>query len=274
MASSANASYVPRGDPRDAPRGRDGAHLLDVRDLRVSHGDVTAVWGASLTVDAGQIVSVLGRNGAGKSSLLAGVSGVIRPDSGSVTIGGKDVSRAPAWVRATAGIGLVHEGKRIFRDLTIRENLSVGLPRRRAAEAVSFAFDRWPLLAKTAERAAGTLSGGQQQLLAIASAVVQRPRVLLLDEPSSGIAPMIFDEILADIIKLKEEGLAVVLVEQVVEKVLDGVADRIVVLDRGRVRLDAAVGDVTVDQIAELIVGANMADMPQSPLSGMDTDKS
>lgn len=247
-------------------------HLLEVTDLYVSHGDLTAVRGASLSVDAGQIVSVLGRNGAGKSSLLAGIAGVIRPDSGTVMVGEKDVSKASAWVRSNAGIGLVHEGKRIFRGLTIRENLSVGLSRRLAADAVEFAFDRWPLLAKNADREAGTLSGGQQQLLAIASAVVQRPTVLLLDEPSSGIAPIIFDEILTDIVALKHEGLGVILVEQVVEKVLDGVADRVVVLDQGRVRLDSPVGEVTVDRIAELIVGANMAGIPIEPPTSARAD--
>ena len=186
---------------------------------------------------------VLGRNGAGKTSLMSAIAGLLpNVRTGTISIGERDVTAMPAHKRAAAGIGLVQEGKRVFRNRTVEENLLLGTysakgwSMRSAArkQALAAAFDRFPVLQEKRSDRAGGLSGGQQQMLAIAQALAADPSVLLLDEPSAGLAPAIRTEVFETARGLRDEGLAVVVVEQLVDVALD-VADSVAVLDSGRI---------------------------------------
>jgi branched-chain amino acid transport system ATP-binding protein len=228
---------------------------LEVDGLRVAHGDLTAVWDVSLRAEPGRTCALVGRNGAGKTTFLAGVAGLLPTLSGSVRLGGEDLTGLPAHRRASAGVAMVQEGKRVFRDMTVRENLTLGLipsreRGRRAHGRFEEVFERFPALAARPDALAGTLSGGQQQMLAIAQALIGRPSVILLDEPSSGLAPIIVDEVLALVGELRADGLAVVLVEQLVTDVMSGVADDLVLIDQGRVVLQGTPSEFTVEQLA------------------------
>jgi branched-chain amino acid transport system ATP-binding protein len=233
--------------------------LLEARDLQLAYGDITAVWNASLDLRAGEITVLLGHNGAGKSTLLFGLCGLVTARAGTVTLDGANVSTLAPWSRAAAGLAMVPEGKRVFRELTVQENLEVALPRGRRVQAqrLEEVYTDFPKLRDMRGRVAAELSGGQQQLLAIAQAVAGRPRVLLVDEPSSGLAPQVFEEILAILSGLRVRGLAVLLVEQQVVEVLgSGIADQVVVMERGRVVRAEAAGSVTAESLTAQLGGA------------------
>jgi branched-chain amino acid transport system ATP-binding protein len=221
----------------DRPLARDA--LLQVDGVRFAYGDLVAVWDVSFAVSAGTLTAVVGRNGAGKTTLMFGLAGVLPAVAGTVRLDGHDLTHTASWDRATAGLCLVPEGKRVFRDLTVEENITVGLPRRvrpaERRERCQEVYDRFPILQEKRAQLAGALSGGQQQMLAIASALAMRPKVLLVDEPSSGLAPTAVETVFATLEELKRSGLAVILVEQMIEDVLTGVADRVVVIEQGRV---------------------------------------
>jgi branched-chain amino acid transport system ATP-binding protein len=229
------------------------ASMLEVSGLRVGYGDLTVIWEADLTLTPGRTTALLGRNGAGKTTLVSGIAGLQPARAGTVVLDGRDVTRMRPWERATLGLGVVQEGKRILRSLTVVENLVVGLPagvRGKAVdEVLEEAFTRFPVLRDRRMAVAGSLSGGQQQMLALANAMVGRPKVLLIDEPSSGLAPVVVDEVLNAVDQLKRDGIAVLLVEQLVEEVLAGYADDVVVIDQGRVVLADEVANVTVDDV-------------------------
>src|SRR5262245_50439371 len=221
-----------------------GAALV-VEGLTVRHGPVEAVHDLSLEVGAGEIVGLIGPNGAGKSSTLHAVMGLVRPASGSVRLGGAELAgRRPEDV-ARSGIALVPEGRRIFAELTVDENLRLGLaglragPRGNGLEAV---YDLFPVVRETRRRAAGTLSGGQQQQLAIARALVAEPQVLLLDEPSLGLAPKVVDIVFEALAGIRDRGLAVLLVEQRAQRTV-ALADRSHVLANGELRLTLGPAD-------------------------------
>ena len=225
---------------------------LEVTGVKVAYGDMTAVWDAGLTASPGKVTVLLGRNGAGKTSLLNGIAGSLPISAGSVVLDGKDLSGSPAWKRARSGISLVQEGRRIFGDLRVDENLLLGLPRVSSADRrrlLDDVFEDFPLLHEMRARVAGHLSGGQQQLLAIAQAIAGQPRVLLVDEPSSGLSPVAFAQVLDVIKSVRDRGLAVVLVDQLVDMLLDGIADDVVVLDRGRVTFAGSAEEMTPDRI-------------------------
>lgn len=217
--------------------------MLHVQGLGGGYGDLTVLHDVDLDVEAGRIQVVLGRNGAGKTSLLSAIAGLLPTvRSGAISVDGRDVTALPAHKRAAAGIGLIQEGKRIFRKRTVEENLLLGTYSapgwsmrstvRKAALAA--AYERFPILEEKRTDRAGGLSGGQQQMLAIAQALAADPSVLLLDEPSAGLAPAIRAEVFQTVRKLRDEGLAVVVVEQLVDVALD-VADSVAVLDSGRI---------------------------------------
>lgn len=213
--------------------------LLEVNAIAGGYGDITVVRDVSFTASAGQITAILGRNGAGKTTSLRIVSGLNPVMSGSILLAGADVSRLAPHTRAARGIAYVQEGKRIFRQRSVQENLMLGayskrIPRVQVMKKVDEAFERFPALAQKRDVAAGLLSGGQQQMLAIAQALVSGPKVLMLDEPTTGLAPAIVGE-LFDLIKvLRSDGMAVVLVEQAVDFCLS-IADETVVINLGRV---------------------------------------
>lgn len=213
--------------------------LLTIQNLAAGYGDLRAVWDVSLEVRGGRINALLGANGAGKSTTLLAVLGLSRVMSGSIELAGRDLRGLPPYDRAKLGIGFVQEGKRLFRQRTVEQNLMLGgwtipRPRRqRLRAAIAQAYDRFPVLADRRHELAGSLSGGQQQMLAIAQALIPKPRVLMLDEPSAGLAPIVLSEVLAVVSGLRTEGIGILLVEQLVDAALE-VADHVTVISRGR----------------------------------------
>jgi branched-chain amino acid transport system ATP-binding protein len=213
---------------------------LEIENLEVRHGAVHAVRGVSFEVDRGEIVGLIGPNGAGKSSTLHAIMGLVRPAAGDVRLAGASiVGRSPEDV-ARRGVALVPEGRRIFAELSVEENLRLGLASRRGRRELDADLHRiygvFPIVAEFRRRQAGALSGGQQQQLAIARALVADPDVLLLDEPSLGLAPRMVDVVFEALQEIRARGIAVVLVEQRAQRTV-ALADRSHVLSNGRLRL-------------------------------------
>jgi len=212
---------------------------LEVRGLDVAYGTVPAVRNLSLAVGAGEIVGLIGPNGAGKSTTLHAITGLVSASAGDVLLAGEPLrGKAPEKI-AAAGIALVPEGRRLFAELTVDENLRLGLAARREPgedEAIADVVELFPALADARRRSAGVLSGGQQQQLAIARALVSAPSVLLLDEPSLGLAPTVVDLVFATLAEIRERGIAVLLVEQRAQRTV-ALADRTHVLANGELRL-------------------------------------
>ncbi len=219
--------------------------LLSVTDLRAGYGKIGVLQDVSLSIAAGEAVALLGPNGAGKTTLLRAISGLLPVDAGSVRFGGRDLRGADP--RTTSRLGLAHviEGHRVFTQLSVTDNLLLAgyaLPRRERAERIEEALSYFPeIAAKRADRG-GALSGGQQQMLAVAQGLVRRPRLLMLDEPSAGLSPVLVDRVLSVARRLREGGTAILLVEQLIEKAL-ALADRVYGLARGRIVLQAATSE-------------------------------
>jgi branched-chain amino acid transport system ATP-binding protein len=209
--------------------------VLEVRDVHTYYGESHVLHGVSLDVRAGEAVALLGRNGVGKTTLIRSIVGFTPPREGSIVFEGHAIHRLPTYRIARAGIGVVPQGRRIFSPLSVRENLAIGA---RGAGANGWTKERvdavFPRLGERADQGGGTLSGGEQQMLAIGRALMTNPRLLLLDEPSEGLAPLIVREIARVLMRLKTEGLAVLLVEQNVGLALR-VADRVYVMSKGQI---------------------------------------
>ena len=223
------------------------AAMLEIKDLHVYYGAIHAIKGISLTVNEGEIVTLIGANGAGKSTTLRTISGLLTPRGGSVSFLGKDISGAPAQDIVRAGISQVPEGRRIFANMTVMENLELGAYIRSDKEGIArdyeMVFGRFPRLRERREQAAGTLSGGEQQMLAMGRALMSRPRLLLLDEPSMGLAPLLIREIFHIIVDINKAGTTVLLVEQNANMALS-IASRAYVLETGRITLSGDAGEL------------------------------
>ncbi len=219
--------------------------MLEVQDLHVYYGNIQALRGVSFRVEAGELVTIIGSNGAGKSTTLLTISGVLRPRQGQIRLEGQDLTRTPPHKIVQQGISHCPEGRLIFGRLSVAENLLLGAYNRKDRAGIRQDMDRvyqlFPRLRERRSQAAGTLSGGEQQMLAIARALMSRPRVLLLDEPSLGLAPLLVEQIFQIIQELHQEGVTILLVEQNAYQALR-IADRAYVLETGRIRLsgDAA----------------------------------
>ncbi len=214
--------------------------MLEVRGLHVSYGKVRAVQGVSLRVDEGEIVALIGANGAGKSSTMHAICGVARPVLGTISFRGKDVTGLPPHRVVPLGVAQVPEGRLIFDDLTIEENLALGgitLPGRSGRQRMAQVLDLFPVLAPRAGEPASHLSGGQQQLLAIARGLMSNPTFLMLDEPSLGLAPLAAQEVFDLFVTLRRNGVTLLLVEQNVRQAL-AIADRGYVIESGRIILE------------------------------------
>ena len=212
--------------------------MLEVRDLQVSYGPAPALWGVSLDVRAGEIVCVVGPNGAGKTTLINALAGMLRTRGGRIVFEGHDITRLPPHRFCAAGIAIVPEGRRLFTGMSVLENLELGstLPaaKARRRQSLEAAIALFPVLKEKLASPAGELSGGQQQMVAIARALMARPRLLLLDEPSLGLSPLIVHDVFAAIRQINAEGVSVLLVEQNVAMAME-VSARAYVLEEGRI---------------------------------------
>ena len=231
--------------------------ILEVSDVQVRYGDVQALFGVSLLVREGEMVAVIGANGAGKSTLLRTIAGLLRPTRGSVRFVGQDVTGLPAYRRQPLGIALVPEGRRLFPSLTVQENLQVGAYRRRPGSwNLARVYELFPRLAELRRRSASALSGGEQQAVAIGRALMSNPRLLLLDEVSLGLAPVIVKQVYAALPAITATGTTVLVVEQDVAQALR-VADRVQCLLEGRVALEGTATGVTREAITAAYFGVN-----------------
>jgi branched-chain amino acid transport system ATP-binding protein len=213
--------------------------LLEVSDIHTFYGSIEALKGISLTVEEGEVVTLIGSNGAGKSTTLRSISGLSPASRGSVTFAGSDITHVPAHEIVGHGIALSPEGRHVFPRMTVRENLDLGAHRRRGAaisDDLTRVFDLFPRLAEREKQKAGTMSGGEQQMLAIGRALMAQPKLLMLDEPSMGIAPILVQRIYETIGEINKQGVTILLVEQNANYALD-VSARGYVLETGRVVL-------------------------------------
>ncbi len=215
--------------------------LLEVKNLRIHYGKVEAVKGVSLGLERGQIITLIGANGAGKSSILNAISGLVKPSAGEILYEGETITGQPPHRTVEQGIVNVPEGRKLFKLMTVRENLRIGAylerDRARIAKGIDEIFDRFPMLREKQNQPAGKLSGGQQQMVAIGRALMARPKVLLMDEPSLGLSPKLIDEIAGLIVQLRDSGLSIVLVEQNANLALQ-LSDHGYVLETGSIVLE------------------------------------
>ena len=232
--------------------------LLKVDDIHVYYGAIHAIKGVSFEVNEGEIVTLIGANGAGKSTTLNTVAGLLRPRSGSITFDGKNLASIPANKTVSLGMALCPEGRRIFQQMTVRENLEMGGFTRPKAEipvSMEEMFTRFPRLKEREKQIAGTLSGGEQQMLAIARAMMSKPRLLMLDEPSMGLAPILVEQIFDIIKELHAAGTTILLVEQNAQMALS-IANRAYVLGTGKITISGPADEVLADdRVREAYLG-------------------
>jgi branched-chain amino acid transport system ATP-binding protein len=221
--------------------------VLTLTDIAAGYGSFQALFGVSLEVTAGEAVAVIGPNGAGKTTLMRVISGLLPAKSGSVVLEGRALTRLPAHRIVAAGIVHVPENRRLFARLTTEENLRMGafIPaaRRHFAERLAWVYELFPRLRERRHQPAGTMSGGEQQMCAIGRALMSRPKLLLMDEPSAGLAPLVVEQVFDLVRRIRAEGFTVLIVEQNVRQVLD-IVDRAYLLESGRIRLSGAAAEL------------------------------
>lgn len=208
--------------------------MLDVKDIYAGYGQVEVLHGVSLNVAAGEILCVMGRNGAGKTTLLKSIMGIVQISDGGISLEDELINTLPGHEIPKRGIGYIPQGRRLFPELTVSENVEMGLMVRNvSSDTKDWVLDLFPRLRERLDQRAGTLSGGEQQMLATARALALRPKVLLLDEPTEGLQPSMIEQIRQVILKMKQEGFAIILVEQRIDAVL-ALADRVTMIENGR----------------------------------------
>ncbi|WP_026411421.1 ABC transporter ATP-binding protein [Actinomadura oligospora] len=252
--------------------------LLEINDIHVHYGKIAALKGISVEVDEGEIVTLIGANGAGKTTTLKTVSGLRPLSSGSIRFAGADISKMPGHKRVLAGIGQSPEGRGVFPGMTVEENLLMGAYARRGdfSQELAEVYELFPRLAERKSQAGGTMSGGEQQMLAIGRALMAKPKVLLLDEPSMGLAPKLVQQIFSIIVEINRRGTTVLLVEQNASQALQ-IAHRAYVLETGRVVKSAPAADLLDDpqvRAAYLGGGADAQVGTDTPAGGPAADAS
>ncbi|MEA3307962.1 MAG: ABC transporter ATP-binding protein [Chloroflexota bacterium] len=233
--------------------------ILEIKDLYVSYGAIRALHGISFHVEEGEIVTLIGANGAGKSTTLCTISGLLRPDRGEIIYDGEEITRLGGDAIVRRGLIQVPEGRRIFAPLTVRENLEMGAftrnDKKEVQESMEWVFQLFPRLKERLEQAGGTLSGGEQQMLAVARALMAKPRLLLMDEPSMGLAPILVEEIFEVIEEINEQGVTILLVEQNAQMAFS-IAQRGYVLETGSVQLEGPAAELARNpQVREAYLG-------------------
>ena len=225
--------------------------MLEVKDLQVYYGVIQALKGISFHVNQGEVIALIGANGAGKTTTLQTLTGILSPKSGSIVFEGKDLTRTPAHKIVEMGMAHVPEGRRVFADMSVYENLLLGAYTRKdkaeIAESLAGVYKRFPRLEG---QRAGTLSGGEQQMLAMGRALMSKPRIILMDEPSMGLSPIFVNEIFDIIREVSESGTTVLLVEQTAKKALS-IADRAYVLETGSITMDGKAEDLLNDEAVQ-----------------------
>jgi branched-chain amino acid transport system ATP-binding protein len=225
--------------------------LLEVEDLRVAYGKIEAVKGISFTVEAGQVVTLIGTNGAGKTTTLRTLSGLLKPVGGSIRFNGQPLGSVPAHKIVSLGLAHSPEGRHIFPRMTIEENLLLGAFLRKDQDGIQVdvqrAYDLFPILGERRRQAAGTLSGGEQQMLAMGRALMSQPKLLMLDEPSMGLSPIMMQKIMSTIVELRDQGTTILLVEQNAQAALS-LADTGHVMEIGRIVLSGTGSDLLTDE--------------------------
>jgi branched-chain amino acid transport system ATP-binding protein len=229
--------------------------ILELRGVHAAYGQIDVLHGVDLRLDAGTVLAVLGPNGAGKTTTVRVVAGLMRPTQGRVLMGGHDVTGVGPDALARAGLCVVPEGRGVFPRLTVEEHLRLAVPGRDGGDGRDRAFTHFPRLAERRTQVAGTLSGGEQQMLALARAVARTPSLLVVDELSMGLAPLVVEHLYGHVRELAAAGVSIVLVEQFAHDVL-GVADHVVVMQHGRVVRTGAPGAVS-DELADLYLSTN-----------------
>ena len=221
--------------------------MLEIKDLKVSYGMIQAIKGISFEVNTGEVIALIGANGAGKTTILHTITGLLNADSGSVTYEGKDITRMPGHKIVSMGIAHVPEGRRVFANMTVLQNLKLGAYTRKdkaeIAETLEMVYTRFPRLKERKNQLAGTLSGGEQQMLAMGRALMSHPQIILMDEPSMGLSPIFVNEIFDIIEEVSKSGTTVLLVEQNAKKALS-IADRAYVLETGNIVLDGKASEL------------------------------
>ncbi|NDA85002.1 MAG: ABC transporter ATP-binding protein [Burkholderiaceae bacterium] len=241
------------------------AHLLEVRNLKLSYGGITAVKGIDFYINSGELVTLIGANGAGKTTTLKVIAGLLKPSSGSIHFLGSAIGGQPAYELAALGVGLVPEGRGVFARMTILENLQMGAYVRQGSHSaksidrdLEVVLETFPRLRERLSQLAGTLSGGEQQMVAIARAMMARPKLLLLDEPSMGLAPLMVETIFGVIQNLNQHGMTILLVEQNARLALS-MADRAYVLESGVITLSGTANELlNDDRVREAYLGVDV----------------
>jgi branched-chain amino acid transport system ATP-binding protein len=246
--------------------------VLALRDVTAGYGRATVLRGVDLTVAAGQVVGVLGPNGAGKTTLLRVASGLLSPSSGQVMLHDQDATARKPFQRASQGLCLIPEGRGIFPNLSVKENLLLQVPPWRKNQELDPALDAFPILKERLDQRAGSMSGGQQQMLALSRCFLADPQIVLLDEVSMGLAPRIIDEIFSALLKLRDAGVALLLVEQYVSRTL-AVADRVYLLGRGAIDFSGAPSELDGAELMRRYIGGDRRDPDtgEAPLGGVES---
>ncbi len=224
--------------------------MLEVKDIKVYYGMIQAIKGVSFEVNQGEIIALIGANGAGKTTILQAVTGLLKPKSGKIVFEGKDITKTPSYKIVSMGMAHVPEGRRVFANLSVLDNLKMGAYTRKdkneIKESLEMVYKHFPRLKERSIQSAGTLSGGEQQMLAMGRALMSRPRIILMDEPSMGLSPILVNEIFEIIKDVSKEGTTVLLVEQNAKKALE-IADRAYVLETGNISLSSNAKDLIND---------------------------
>ena len=225
--------------------------MLEIKDIHVSYGAIKALKGVSLTVEDGELVTLIGANGAGKTTTLHTISGLLKANSGSILLNGTDLQKIPSYDIITHGMAQVPEGRHVFAQMTVLENLYMGAyilkDKAKIEENIEWVYAHFPRLKERSKQLAGTLSGGEQQMLATGRALMTNPKILLMDEPSMGLSPLLVSEIFSIIKELQKAGITILLVEQNAKMALS-IADRAYVLENGRITISGPASDMLNDE--------------------------